>query len=393
MSNKFFYSNIPIIEENFIDIISNKKRFQKIPRDWVVIVSDIEGSTEAFEDGKYKAMNMISASTVAIAVNIATANNIQIPFIYGGDGSTVLAPKDIAKDIIAELVTLRKNAQEQFRLTLRVGSISVDDVYEEDKELLVTKFLVTKNYTQAIFLGNGLYFAEEKIKNDKRYHARQDAERKPLNLEGLQCHWNIINPPKGKTEALTLIVQSSKDMDNKTYLQVLHDIEEVYGTFNQRHPVSSKYIFRFLGVRTLTQASRLKFGYIRPLYIAWNIIRSFLHTLAISANSSVVLFRHDDFTNELTTATDTLKIDGSLKTVVAGTRRQRLKLIERLEHRENRGTILFGYHTSASTTLTCYIHKRNQQYINLIDGTDGGYVQAAKVLKAKKKMKEHYEQS
>lgn len=391
MSNKFFYSNIPIVEENFIDIISNKKRFQKIPQDWVVIVSDIEGSTEAFEDGKYKAMNIISASTVAIAINVATTNNLQIPFIYGGDGSTVVAPKEIARDILEELATLRENADTQFGLTMRVGSMSVEDIYEEGKELLVSKFLVTKGYTQAIFLGDGLYFAEEKIKGDKRLQSKLDSERKPLNLEGLQCHWNIIKPPKGKTEALTLIVQSTKAMDSRVYLQILHDIEEIYGSFNQRHPVSSKYVFKFLGIKTLIQASKIKYGYIRPLYVLFNSLKAFLHTLVVSTNSNVTLFRHDDYVTELVTATDTLKIDGSLKTIVAGTKRQRQRLIERLEQREKRGTILFGYHTSASTTLTCYIHKRNQQYINLIDGTDGGYVQAAKILKAKKKMKEQYE--
>lgn len=391
MSNKFFYNNIPIVEENFIDIISNKKRFQPIPPEWTVIVSDIQNSTEAFEDGKYKAMNIISASTVAIAVNVATENNIQIPFIYGGDGSTVVAPKEIAKEILEELATLRENADKQFGLTMRIGSISVEDIYEEKKELLVSKFLVTKGYTQAIFLGDGLYFAEEKIKGDKRYHTRFDAERKPLNLEGLQCHWNIIKPPKGKTEALTLIVQSTNEKDNTVFLKVLHDIEEVYGNFNQRHPVSSKYIFRFLGIRTLIQASKIKFGYIRPLYILVSIIKSFIHTLLVATNSNIVIFRHDDFVRELITATDTLKIDGNLKTIVAGNKKQRLKLLERLEKREKQGTIVFGHHTSASTTLTCYIHKRNQQYINLIDGTDGGYVQAAKILKAKKKMKEQYE--
>lgn len=391
MSNKFFYSNIPIVEENFIDIISNKKRFQKIPEDWVVIVSDIEGSTEAFEDGKYKAMNIISASTVAIAVNIATENNLQIPFIYGGDGSTVVAPKEIARDILEELATLRENADTQFGLTMRVGSMSVEDIYEEKKELLVSKFLVTKGYTQAIFLGDGLYFAEEKIKGDKRLQSKLDSEKKPLNLEGLQCHWNIIKPPKGKTEALTLIVQSTKTMDSRVYLQILHDIEEIYGSFNQRHPVSSKYMFKFLGIKTLIQASKIKYGHIRPLYVLFNSLKAFLHTLVVSTNSNITLFRHDDYVNELVTATDTLKIDGSLKTIVAGTKRQRQRLIERLDHREKRGTIVFGYHTSASTTLTCYIHKRNQQYINLIDGTDGGYVQAAKILKAKKKMKKQYE--
>lgn len=383
MSNKFFYNNIPIIEDSFIDIISNKKNFQKVPSNWYIIISDIENSTEAFDDGKYKSMNTLSASTVAIALNIASENHISIPFIYGGDGSTALVPKEILREVLAELVTLKNNALENFGLNLRVGYMEVSELEAEDKELLITKFLVTENFTQAIFIGDGLYYAEEKIKRDRRFQTRVEAEGKPLNLEGLQCRWDTIKPPSGKSEALTLIVQSQNKNDTKDYLRVLHDIEEVYGNFNQRHPITPKQTFRPLGVGTLIKASKLKYGSIRPLYIIWSLIRSTLHTLTITLNLNITLFRHDDYTEELITATDTLKIDGGLKTIIAGTKRQRERLLEKLETREKKGYIRFGYHVSNSTTLTCYIHKRNQEYINLIDGTDGGYVQAAKMLKAK----------
>ena len=386
MNTRFFYNNVPIVEDSFIDIISNKKRFQTIPRDWYVIVSDIENSTEAFDNGKYKDMNTISASTVAVAVNVASEHHLQIPFIYGGDGSTAVVPKQILKEILGELVTLRENAKNNFDLNLRVGYLSVEDIKEANKEILVTKFLVTEGYTQAVFLGDGLSYAEEKIKSDKRFQTRLDIERHPLNLEGLQCRWDEIRPPKRKPEALTLIVQNTKEkMDTKTYLHVLHDIEEVYGDFNQRHPVTPKNTFRLLGFKTLIHASKIKFGYINPVYILVQFFKAFAHSINIALGLNLTLFRHDDYTDEIVTATDTLKIDGNLKTIIAGTYTQRQKLLEKLEKREKKGQILFGHHVSLSTTLTCYIHKRNQQYVNLIDGTDGGYVQAAKQLKAKKK--------
>ena len=347
-------------------------------------MSDIENSTEAFDNGKYKDMNNISASTVAVAVNVASENHLQIPFIYGGDGSTAVVPKQILKEILGELITLRENAKNSFDLNLRVGYMSVEDIKEANKEILVTKFLVTEGYTQAVFLGDGLHYAEEKIKSDKRLQTRLDIEPHPLNLEGLQCRWDEIKPPKRKPEALTLIVQSVREkMDTKTYLQVLHDIEEVYGNFNQRHPITSKNTFRFLGFRTLIHASKIKFGYVNPFYILIQFSKAFVHSVNIALNLDLILFRHDDYTEELVTATDTLKIDGSLKTIIAGTYSQRQKLLAKLETREKKGQILFGHHVSLSTTLTCYIHKRNQQYVNLIDGTDGGYVQAAKELKAK----------
>ncbi len=384
MSSRFFYSNIPIVEDSFIDIIANKERFQKVPSDWYVVVTDIENSTQAFDDGKYKAMNTISASTIAVAVNVAEDNKITVPFIYGGDGSIVVVPKEMIREVLGELVTLKNNTLKNFNLNLRVGAVEVSEIEEAGKEILVTKFLIAENYTQAVFIGDGLFYAEELIKRDKRLQTKIESEERPLDLEGLQCRWDTIQPPRGKTEALTLIIQSKKDMDTGTYLKILHDIEEIYGNFNQRHPITPKQTYRFLSVGTLVKASKLKYGKIKPLYIARKLIRSYLHSIVIALDIDITLFRHDDYTDEILTATDTLKIDGALKTIIAGTKRQREKLIEKLENREKRGQITFGYHVSRETTLTCYIHKRNQQYINLIDGKDGGYVQAAKMLKSKK---------
>jgi len=385
MSSKFFYSNIPIIEDSFIDILANKERFQKVPSDWYVIVTDIENSTQAFDDGKYKAMNTISASTIAIAVNVAEDNKITVPFIYGGDGSIVVVPKEIIREVLGELVTLKNNTLKNFNLNLRVGAVLVSEIEDAGKEILVTKFLIAENYTQAVFIGEGLYYAEELIKQDRRLQTKIESEERPLDLEGLQCRWDNIKPPKGKTEAVTLIVQSKKEMDTSMYLKILHDIEDVYGDFSQRHPVTPKQTYRFLSVGTLVKASKIKYGRIKPLYILSSLVRSYLHSMVIALNIDITLFRHDDYTEELLTATDTLKIDGALKTIIAGTKRQRERLIEKLENREKRGQIHFGYHVSQETTLTCYIHKRNQQYINLVDGKDGGYVQAAKMLKSKKK--------
>ncbi len=385
MSSKFFYKNIPVTNQSFVDLISHKKNFKPIPKDWFVIVADIENSTEMFDAGKYKDMNIISSSTVAVAVNVAIKSHLEIPFIYGGDGATIIAPKEVVKEILGELISLRENAKQNFNITMRVGYMSIADIYEIGKKISIAKFLISDGYTQAVFLGEGLYHAEEKIKKDRRFHTRLEIEKQPLNLEGLQCRWDEIQPPKGKSEVVTLIIESVKKMDTKTYLKVLHDIEEIYGNFNQRHPITSKQTFRFLGFTTLIHASRIKYGKVKPLYILAQYIKAFLHSINIGLGLNITLFRHDDYTDEIIAATDTLKIDGTLKTIIAGNSRQKEKLIERLTKRENKNQLWFGYYTSFSSTQTCYIHKRNQQYINLIDGTDGGYVQAAKMLKGKKK--------
>ena len=114
------------------------------------------------------------------------------------------------------------------------------------------------------------------------------------------------------------------------------------------------------------------------------MFKSFLSKVYIQSNVKLPIQIHEDYiAGDIATATDTLKIDGSLKTIIAGTKTQRDILLKKLERRERKGQIVFGHFGTDSTTITCYVHKRDKEYINFIDGTDGGYVRAAQELKAK----------
>jgi hypothetical protein len=114
------------------------------------------------------------------------------------------------------------------------------------------------------------------------------------------------------------------------------------------------------------------------------MMKSFLSKMYIRSNIKLPIQIHEDYIHgDIATATDTLKIDGSLKTIIAGTKKQREELLRKLERREKRGEIVFGHFGTDSTTITCYVHKREKEYINFIDGTDGGYVRAAQELKEK----------
>lgn len=386
MSSRFFYTNIPVEERPFTDMLAHPKKFQTVPKDWYVVVTDIKNSTDKFDKGLYEEMNIISSSAIVLAINTAKKYKIDIPFIYGGDGATVIVPKKILKEYLGSLVTLRDNALKHFDINFRVGSIQVKDVESHGADIRVAKFLVSSGYTQAVFLGEGLSKAEEIIKHSKRHHSRIESEAGTLNLEGLQCRWEKILAPKHKRDVMCLIIaaQNTKN-EHEVFSKVLHDIHEVYGSFRRRHPITRNRFSKALGVRTLMRASYIKYGKLRPLYVLSNFFKALAHSLSIALEFKFILFRHDDYTDQLITATDTLKIDGTLKTIIAGTPSKRATLLKKLKRREKKGQIYFGHHVTKSTTLTCYIHKRDQEYINLIDGTGGGYIKAAKELKAKLK--------
>lgn len=387
MNTDTFYKDLPIIKKDLEDALSDESFFKSVPNNWSIIVTDIANSTEEFNKGKYQEMNIVSASSIIVALNIADKYKIDIPFIYGGDGASMIVPKKILSEVLESLATLRNNAKYNFQLPLRVGSISVESLKEHGYRLKVAKIKVSGEYTQAVFLGVGLGQAERIIKSDKRYQTKKEGEAKKLNLSGLQCRWNEIAPPAHKKDILVLIINPVKRRNQTiTYRKILEDIEDVYGSFRRRHPISGKEVGHSSDFNTLSKASKLKFGRLNILYTAFQMIKSKLNKIYIKSNVKLPIEIHEDYIHgDIATATDTLKIDGSLKTILAGTKRQREDLLRKLEQRERRGEIIFGHFGTESTTITCYVHKREREYINFIDGTGGGYVKAAEELKNKLK--------
>lgn len=370
-------------DKTFEQLISDKSNFFEVPEDWHIVVTDIRNSTGAYEKGKYFEMNIASASCIIIAMNIAKKTSLEIPFIYGGDGASIVVPPELLEETLEELSTLRKNVAKNFHISLRVGDVRVQEILDAGYELVVAKYHVAKKYSQAVFLGPGLYEAEKIIKADARHETRKPGNSKKLNLGGLQCRWDTIEPPKKKYEILTLIVESVDHQDHgNIYKKILRRLDEIYGSFDERHPVSHNKIKHAGDWKTLRLASYAKFGKLRIGYVLKHMFISRISRL-LSAIEAPLLF-HDEYTEELMTATDTLKIDGSLKTIVAGNKKQREELVAYLTTLEAKNEIFFGYHVSDSTTMTCYIHKKDEEYINFLDGAGGGYVQAARMLKPKK---------
>jgi predicted nucleic acid-binding protein len=380
-----FYKQIPVIKTELEEALTEESYFKSVPNNWHIIVTDIENSTDEFNNGKYKEMNIISASSIIIALNIADKYGIEIPFIYGGDGASILVPQKILDEVLESLTTLRNNAKYNFKLSLRVGSISIENLKKYGHRLKIAKIKIVDNYTQAIFLGVGLAQAEKIIKNDKRFLSRKEGEEKKLNLSGLQCRWNEIEPPAHKKDILVLIIQPLKQRGQSiTYKKILEDIENVYGSFKRRHPIGSKEIGHSSDFKTLSKASKIKYGRLNIFYTGFQMVKSFLNKIYIKSNIKLPIEIHEDYIHgDIATATDTLKIDGSLKTILAGSKKQKEELLRKLKQREKRGEILFGHFGTESTTITCYVHKREKEYINFIDGTDGGYIKAAQELKAK----------
>ena len=112
--------------------------YEPVPDDWVVMIADVQGSTRTIEEGRYKDVNMVGAALITAVLNIC--GDIAVPFVFGGDGGTLVVPGSHRNAACTALVGLRAVSQATFGLALRVGAIPVVDLRAMDADVRVRKY-------------------------------------------------------------------------------------------------------------------------------------------------------------------------------------------------------------------------------------------------------------
>ena len=100
--------------------------YEPVPDDWTVMIADVQGSTRAIDEGRYKDVNMVGAASITAVLNIC--GKIEVPFVFGGDGGTVAVPRALRNAAGDALIGLQAISQAVFGLSLRVGAIPVADL-------------------------------------------------------------------------------------------------------------------------------------------------------------------------------------------------------------------------------------------------------------------------
>jgi hypothetical protein len=121
----------------------------------------------------------------------------------------------------------------------------------------------------------------------------------------------------------------------------------------------------------------------RPRYYVGTLLENFLGLFFFGLNLKLGGLKGQDYLSQLIANADTLTIDGRINTIISGKSEKRKQLISYLKNQEEKGILTFGHHISKESIMTCYIENINAKHIHFIDGSDGGYTEAAKELKAK----------
>jgi hypothetical protein len=163
VSSADYYAGLPVLTE--FSAVADAANYLPLPLDWHVATCDVRNSTQAVQAGNYKHVNTVGASAVTAMLN--AAGDLEIPFIFEGDGSAFCVPPGLLEDTKAALMKTQEMARSSFGLELRVATIPVATIREAGHEILIARVRVSENYIQAAFAGGGMAYADRYMKDPK----------------------------------------------------------------------------------------------------------------------------------------------------------------------------------------------------------------------------------
>lgn len=356
-----FYENLPAC--TFFSEITNPAFAQPVPPDWWVALTDIRGSTEAIARGRYKEVNMVGASAIVAVLNCA--GDIEIPFVFGGDGATLLIPPGIVDQVRAALQGTCRMAQTGFNLSLRVGLIPVVKL---GAELRLARFRVHEHYQQGIILGSGLSAAERLLKDPKSPYLLTD-DPGQADFQGLECRWQDLRGTADEVVSLLVQVTTAQD-PNGLYRQVILEIERIYGIGS---PIKVEQLALTFSPKQLAVEARLQKTWSHQVYIWKTQLINSLGWLLMEWGS------WRPYKPLVVATTDYRKFDDVLRMTLSGTPSQRSALTTFLE--TYRDQLAYGLQVADRALLTCLVFERFGRQVHFLDGAGGGYALAAQQLK------------
>ena len=386
-SEKFYSDLMPFTK--FSDL-TNAAHYREVPEDWWIIVTDIVGSTKAIEQNRYKEVNLLGASSIVAILNQLKGK--QIPFVFGGDGATVLIHNSDLKAIRPALIGAQRLARDVFSMELRTGLVPVTELLKRGAAIEVAKFAISEKSQIATIRGGGLQLVEKLIKNPlpefEKYRVvrLKDESEECANFEGLSCRWNPIKAQNGEIMSLLVMATVHEEaLSVKTYKEVIAFLESILDDKDSR-PVTPEKVDRGLAFSSLIKEMKIQaMGQSRFVHL-----RRFLTIMFEVAVMRILMwtgakvkgwFTAEGYIRDLSANTDFQKFDDMIRMVRDCTKDQREKILVGLEKMKLERRIVYGAHFSNEALMTCLVFQLDN-HIHFVDGGGGGYALAAKQLKA-----------
>jgi hypothetical protein len=391
VSSAGFYAGLPVLTE--FSAIADPGSYAPLPGDWHVVTCDVRNSTRAVEAGNYKHVNTVGASAITAMLN--AAGDLEIPFIFEGDGSAFCVPPRLLEDAKAALVKTQEMARNSFGLELRVATVPVASIRAAGFDILVARMRVSANYIQAAFAGGGMGYADKYMKDPATAplcEVKPGSVAARGSLEGLECRWQDIPSTHGETVSLivrALVPENPADLGAAAalYRQVIAKVHDIYGSDDACHPLtppalslapalSARQLGNEVGVRAADRNTFGKWLWLMRarwfVLLGWFLMKFGLKTEETDwATYKETLYRN----------TDVRKFNDVYRQILAGKPAQREALDAWLAERYAKRELVYGLHVTDRALMTCLVFNYSGKHLHFIDGADGGLFLASKAFK------------
>ena len=359
--------------------------YANAPEEWLVVITDVRGSTRAIEEGRYRDVNALGVASIVALRNALP--DLELPYVFGGDGATLLLPGERRAECEAALRGVKKIALTTFDLELRVGIVPVAELARAGFPVRVGRFRVSPHVRLAMFSGSGFSRAERWVKSPAEgpRFAVSDEGPSAASLEGFECRWQPVKNRRGQIASLIVMALSEDDAERaRIYRHTIHTLENALEE-DAGHPISLGGLRLGAIFGDFSIEARLRSGEKQgPAYEAARKTahkKSLIGRTLIGLHSQAGGFDGSAYPAELIENTDFRKFDEALRMVLDVSDDQLGVIREELESERRRGDIVYGIHTAPSALITCFVKAYAGDHVHFVDGANGGYALAARELK------------
>jgi len=372
-----FYGSIPPFSR--FSELSDARHYRPVPADWSVVIADVIDSTGAIAVGRYRDVNRIGAAAIVCARKGMRQQDF--PYVFGGDGATLLLPPARVDAVLSELAGLQKLAASRFGFTLRIGSVPVRTLRDRGARLEVARFRIAQDKCIGLLRGGGVDEAERLLKTDGMDEPGCTTPAAVPDLDDLSCRWKSVPSSRGRVISLLIVARGA--YPSALYRSILRDLEQIVDHgLDAANPIQRERLqyrgwWECIRDEARHYPSIWSSGYLRKCLgilvavatLKYRLPAFFYDPAAYSASVPV----HSDYR----------KFDDALRMIIDCHPAQVERLKTYLELRYRNGDLCYGLHESAESLITCFVQSTAPgQHIHFVDGGDGGYAVAAQQLKA-----------
>ena len=228
-ASEAFYAGLPVFHD-FTRIVDGAL-YQPLPEDWMVGAADIDQSTKAIQDNRYKAVNMAGAAVIVAVTNALGGRDF--PFVFGGDGASFAVPASAADLARAALAATATWVKDELDLRLRISLIPVSEIRAQGYDVRVARYAPSPNVSIASFSGGGMAWADAAMKQGRFAVEPSPPELRP-DLNGLSCRYDLILASRGLI--LSFVMVPAPGASPEAFRAAVEDIARIV----ERSPDASR---------------------------------------------------------------------------------------------------------------------------------------------------------